>query len=565
MIKYWTVVFLLSFFSLHLSSQTPEFGNPVGFDIYLSGTFAELRSNHFHSGIDIRTQQTTGHPVYAIADGWVSRVKVRAYGFGHAIYLTHPSGYTSVYAHLEKFEEPIASVVRKRQYAKQSFNVDQYLSRNQYKVNKGDVIGYTGNTGSSGGPHLHFEIRDALSQKPTNVLQYNYRLRDEIFPLIQRIRLYPVGPDAFVDGKRNGKSFSLYQRGQGNTIDMNSTEVSGKLAFGVQTIDQLNGSVKRNGPYRVSMYADGDLFWEFKADRFSFAESRYMNAMIDYASYKSKKQRYYQSYQRPGNKLSMLAVKNRGLIELQSGETKTIRIEVADIAGNISDVSFKLKGVEAVRAQHKLKGVLMHHDQQNVFRNQDASITIPAGALYDTLDFRYTVESMPDDGYSQIHHFHNERTPLHKNAAIAVKVERLVHNGIKNKLLLARKDKDGDLHDHGGYWKNGMIVTTSRALGSYVVMADTVRPKVRPLNIANGAVLNAQDEIRFRITDDLSGVQYYRGEIDGKWVLFEYYPNQKLLRHQMQGDLQAGKHKLRLVVSDEKQNTTVYTTTFSIQ
>ncbi len=548
-----------------LSAQEADFRSPMGFDMLLSGTFAELRGNHFHSGIDIKTRGTIGHPIYAIADGWVSRVKVRAYGFGHALYITHPSGHTSVYAHLNRFAEPIADVVKKRQYSKESFNVDFYPERNKYPIKKGELIGYSGNSGSSGGPHLHFEIRDAISQKPTNALQYGYKVEDNIPPIMQRIRFYPVGENAAINGKKNAQSLYVFKSGRNILPNTSRVEVAGDIALGVQTYDKLTGAPNHNGPYRVTMFADSVKFWEFKADRFSFAETRYMNAMIDYASYERDRHKYYQSYLKPGNRLSMIAVKDKGLLTFEPGQTKIIRIEVEDLAGNLTFAQFPLRGVEKPAQKHELKGQLFHYNRSNYFTSEGVKLSVPAGAFYDTLDFTYEASEMPSWGYSRIHRLHNGFVAMQKHGTVSVKVDRLVHNGLKNKLMLVRIDHRGRKHDEGGHWNNGWISTKTRELGKYVVMADTVKPVVKPLNIYNGKTISSTESIDFRVTDDFSGVHYYRGEIDGKWVLFKYYPNRNRLVYEIDEHVTLGKHELVLVVADERGNTTVYKTEFNIR
>lgn len=565
MIKRLLVSMILFYMAISLSAQDTDFRSPFDFKMYLSGTFAELRGGHFHSGIDIKTKQTIGHPVYAIADGWVSRVKVRAYGFGHAIYITHPSGYTSVYAHLNRFAGDVADAVEKRQYAKESFYVDFYPSRSQFAVKKGDIIGYSGNSGSSGGPHLHFEIREAISQNITNVLKYGYHVDDNIPPIVQRLRFYPIGEGAAVNGSRNAQSLYVFKSGKNITPNTSRVKVSGDIAFGIQTIDKLNGAANSNGPYKVTMYADSIKFWEFVADKFSFAETRYLNAMIDYPSYSQFGHKYYMSYLKPGNRLSMLAVKDKGLVHFAPGQKRKIRIEVEDYAGNKSIVKFELIGEKAEAQAWTLKGKLFNYNSKNYFSEEGVKLSIPARALYDTLDFRYAFDDMPDDGYSKVHQLHKGTVPMHKYATVSLKVDRLVHNGLKKKLTIVRIDEKGRKHDEGGDWNNGWLSTKTRYFGDYVVMADTTDPVIKPINIYSGKTFKYGDEISFRITDDFTGIDYYRAEVDGKWMLFKYYPMKNRLIGKLDEKISKGSHNLRLVVADEKGNTAVYKTSFTIQ
>lgn len=560
------VYLLILFLSInYMKAQVYDFRSPFDFQMRLTGTFGELRSNHFHSGIDIKTKETVGHPVYAIADGWVSRVKVGAYGFGHALYLSHPNGYTSVYGHLQRFSGELAREVENRQYANESFTVQFYPSRDKYPVRKGDLIGYSGNSGSSDGPHLHFELRDRASQKPTNALNYGYEVADNIAPLIQRLRFYPVGKNATIDGQTNAQSMYVFKRGKNIKPKTSHIQVSGKIAFGVQTYDQLNGAPNHNGPYRVTMYADSIKFWEFKADQFSFSETRYLNAMIDYASYIKHKQRFYQSYLKPGNKLSMLEVKDKGLIEFKPGQTWHIKIEVVDLKGNESVLEFDLEGTDQKVVDNALKGRLLAYNEKNYFSQEGVKLSIPKGALYDTLDFRYAYKEMDNNTYSKEHHLHNEYTPLHKYSTLSVKVDRMVDNGLKEKLLLVRIDQRGQKHAEGGNWSNGWVSANIRNLGKYVIMADTTKPVIRPLNIYSGKTISRNESIDFRIKDKLSGIDTYRGEVDGEWVLFKYYPSKNRLVFQPGNRLDSGKHSLKLVVTDKKQNEAIYKADFTIQ
>ena len=564
--KQYLIFIAFLFMSMHfVKAQDSDFRSPFDFEMRLTGTFGELRGNHFHSGIDIKTRGSVGHPVYAIADGYVSRVKVRAYGFGHALYIAHPSGHTSVYGHLQRFTGELAGEVENRQYANESFTVEFYPSRDKYPVKKGELIGYSGNSGSSGGPHLHFEIRDGASQKPSNALKYGYDVADNIAPLIQRLRFYPVSKDASINGQKIAQSIYVFKRGQNIKPKTSHIKVSGQIAFGVQTYDQLNGAPNHNGPYRVTMYADSSKFWEFKADQFSFSETRYLNAMIDYASYKKHRQRFYQSYLKPGNKLSMIEGKDKGLIEFEPGQTRHIKIEVVDLKGNESVVEFDLKGEEPTISENELQGELFAYDKKNYFSKEGVKLNIPKGALYDTVDFRYSYEPMDRNTYSKVHHLHNEYTPLHKYSTLSVKVDRMVDNGLKSKLLLARIDRRGRKHDEGGNWSNGWVSTNIRNLGEYVILADTTKPRIRPLNIYSGKTINRNASIDFRITDDLSGIETYRGEVDGKWVLFQYYPSKNRLLYKLDEKLESGKHTLKLVVTDEKQNQATYKADFTIQ
>ena len=279
-------VFILSIFSCLLTAQEnhyPQnyFRSPMDIPIYLAGNFGELRTNHFHAGIDIKTQGVEGKKIYAAADGYVSRIKVQHGGYGKVVYIDHPNGYTTAYAHLKAFSTKIDSFAKKEQYKNQSFTFNWYPEPNQIPIKKGEVIALSGNTGRSGGPHLHYEIRETKSEHPLNVLLFGMQIKDNIKPIIRGIRIYPLDNQSTVNGQPKALYFKATNTPSGNTLNVVPV-VSKKIGFGIETLDKINGSGNRCGIYRIQLKIDGKIVFEQKMDKVPFNESRYLNAHTDY-------------------------------------------------------------------------------------------------------------------------------------------------------------------------------------------------------------------------------------------------------------------------------------------
>ena len=281
------LIFLCSVAHAQNSYPQDYFSNPLDIPLILSGTFAELRSNHFHSGLDIKTQNRTGFKVFAAADGYVSRIKISHFGYGKALYITHPNGYTSVYAHLENFNPEIEAYVKKQQYINESFELELFPKAEELKVLSKEMIAYTGNTGGSGGPHLHFEIRDSNS-RPMNPLLFGIEISDTKKPIVSSVFAYPLSKDAQINQSENRVKIRLIPQKDGSYNAENITAF-GKIGFGISTYDQQNGASNKNGIYKIDTYCNGKEKFKIAFEKFSFAETRYLNRFIDYEYFKNNK------------------------------------------------------------------------------------------------------------------------------------------------------------------------------------------------------------------------------------------------------------------------------------
>ena len=563
-------LFILIFLTLFLgfSSNGQEkypsdyFRPPLNITLKLSGTFGELRSDHFHAGIDIRTNEEEGYKIYAIADAYVSRIKVSPGGYGKALYLTHPNGYVSVYGHLQSYNISIDKFVKQKQYEKKSYAIDLYLSPNDLAFKKGEIIGYTGNSGSSGGPHLHFEIRDELSQKPINPLHFGFEVEDKNKPLINLLKIYPACPGN--EFQKTSKGKECYVKSAGGIYKLNGTDTitfSGQVYLGIHTYDPFNNGLNKNGVYSISMYIDSTLHYSHSVETFSFAESRYINSFIDYGEYKRNKRRVQKAYIQPNNKLSIYKdVLNKGLIQFTDTKTHLIEFVVSDIKGNTSLLRFYLKS-DAINCSNMTymeeDDIIFSFDKENIYKTDQIEFVIPEYALYDNLNFEYLVTPSTYESLSDVHHIHNKETPLHKYCEIAIKTKLLPPN-LSNKAFIAKIDKNKDPGYFGGKWKDGFIRSKTREFGNYCILVDTIKPKINPKNIANEKDISNQKNIKIQITDELSGIKSYRGSLNGKWILMEYDAKNDLLIYHFDDRLQKGTNEFELIITDNRNNITKY-------
>ena len=362
-----------------LYSQTesfPQYPNPVKIPVYLSATFAEIRTNAFHAGVDIRTQGVEGKEVFAVADGYVSRIGVSPFGYGKVLYITHDDGFTSVYAHLSKFNKKIGEFVKMKQYENKSFSQNILLEEDVFPIKRGDFLGFTGNSGGSGGPHLHYEIRYTDTQEPVNPIFFGLKIKDNIKPCIKGLAIYPL-ENSIV----NGSNSPLYTY----SLDNPSFEVGGDIAFGINVLDQADGSNNKNGPYSIELFADDKLIFCITSYKYSYSETRYVNSLIDYSYFVNNKERFIRTEIDEFNKLSVYDVKD-GIVTVNHGDTLKMKYVVKDYNNNVSILPFTLIGVESPEIE---QNNILTSSSYNIFDGKSCDINlngfeahIPKNAFY---------------------------------------------------------------------------------------------------------------------------------------------------------------------------------------
>ena len=550
---------LFCFLSVALMAQEafPKYGKPVDIPIYLSATFAELRPNHLHSGIDIKTQGVEGKPVYAVADGYVSRIGVSPYGYGYALYITHYDGYTSVYGHLQRFAPNIAKYVKSYQYRNKTFTSQIYPAKDKFPVKKGDLIAYSGNSGGSGGPHLHFEIRHTNSEKPVNPLYFGYKIADDVKPSIQGAAVYPVG-DATLEGKIKPMYFVVEgQNGKYCLKDHEYVHANGEIAVGVCTYDQVGTSTNKNGAYLYEVYFDDMLGFQVECDSFSFDEQRYVNSLLDYRHYKEKKKSYVRSEVDPFNKMSVIARKN-GTIEVEEGDTVAVKIKVTDYAGNASMLCFDLVGtapVELLRPKHGPDEYLVKADgSENATIELDGfSVKTTKGTFFRD-EWVKTGQRERKDCCSPVYRFGDEGLAVFKNVIVSITPDEEWADNPG--LFIASVDKDGKVSSLGGSMKDGRMVTETRTLGEYTIKVDSIQPKVSASNFKDGQSIKDLKSLRFKISDDMTGVDSYNIYLNDEWVLGIYDAKNNLLYYEFDEHLPVGNINVKVVVKDAVGNKT---------
>jgi len=549
---------------------TDYFGSPIDFPISLSGTFGELRNGHLHSGIDIRTQGVEGKPIKAIADGWVSRVVVSPTGYGKAIYIDHPNGYTSLYGHCQSFYQAIEKYVNTEQYRNESFAVDLKFTKNEFPVKKGQLIAKSGNSGSSGGPHIHFEIRDTKEKTTINPLFFGYKIKDYTRPQIKRLLIYPYGPNSSVNGKNifhevalAGWGLNLHPKPGQDTIN-----VCGKVYFGIEAFDRHNDSQMDNGVFSIKLMIDSVLMYSHKMEKFDFEESRQMLALVDYPYLIKNKKRIQRSIILPNNELPIYKnVKHRGIYRFDKSKIYQVKYVVGDIEGNESVLTFHIKGNnDGVSFIPKIPFItknetIMRWDSHNVFKREGILIEIPKKALFDTLHFKFSINKPQNGGFSPVYHIHDPYTPLLKSYKLAIKPTGF-DPALRNKLLIVKLDtKNEKPIPAGGKWDGRFLTTNVREFGSYTVLADTKPPTIKPANIQNGKNISGQGSIRITVTDDLAGIETFRATMNGKWILMDWDPKRNLLEYKIDEHTKKGKNTFRLSVVDTRGNEAVYEAT----
>jgi len=567
-------IFFASILFLNSLNNDPEnrsiFISPVKIPLALSANFGELRIDHFHSGLDIKTQGVTGKEVVASASGYIYRISVSPGGFGKAVYIRHPSGYSTVYAHLDRFIPEIEVYVRNYQYERESYLVSIFPGREKFPVEQGDLIAYSGNSGSSSGPHLHYEIRRSDSEIPMNPLIFEFGTGDDIAPVFERLAIYPVSKKTIINGRNSIRKLNV-AGGHGNYYipAENEIKISGAAGFGIKSYDLLNDSYNRCAVYSIELRIDSITRYKYKMDDFSFSESRYINSHIDYETYLRERTYFERTFVLPNNRLSAYSeIINKGIFDFNNGKKHKVEIEISDVHDNRSILTFNVTSQpqniipESDPADDGL--ITMPYNRTNRFRAENLTVTIPAGALYDTLQFRYKKEPGTPDMLSDLHQIHNKYTPVHRSFSLSIKPTS-IPEGKESKLLIIQLNDEFTRSALPGTISDGFVNTEAMSFGKFYVGIDTIAPVISPNGLLRGADLTSRREMRIRIFDDLSGIKSYEPKIDGKWALFEYDQKNNVLIYRFDsGRIEQGtKHSLTLTVTDNRDNQNVFNCEFT--
>lgn len=564
---------LLFFTFIHLASgqnpyPTDYFRSPMDTTISLAGNFGEIRPNHFHAGFDIRTGNREGLPVYAVADGYVSRIKISPYGYGKALYIVHPNGYTSVYGHLKGFTTAIDTYTKTIHYALQSFELDTTIQASVLPVKKGDRIGFSGNTGGSQGPHLHFEIRETATEMPVNPYCFGYKIADTVKPRITELVIYPLSKNSEVNGKKISEKIApVYRKGKYTYLPADTVTVKGEIGFGIECYDRETGSTNNNGVYSIELQSGGKRIYYHEMEKFSFENSRYVNAHIDYMEKQKHSRKIQKCFIAKNNKINIYKdVLNQGRIYFADDSIHWMKFIVKDFSDNTTELMLKVKSRSTDKELRPVIGVPLDHtlycDKDNFFNKEDIQILIPAEALYDDIEFKYDLDfkfSKPvsmKGTYSPLQKVMTDEVALQKAIKLSLKPTRLP-DSLQSKSCIVSIDAKGKRTYEGGYYNEGWVIAHPKTFGNFAVAVDTLAPKLRPaFKMTPGTIVNMSTTKKIGIiaTDNLSGIKKYRATIDGQWVLCEYEMKQDLLFYTFDEKVAPGIHTFCIEVSDDKKN-----------
>ena len=552
--------FIFLLFSTAIFAQLfPAKNYPKGYFIYpvdarigLAANFGELRSNHYHMGLDCRTNQVVNRPVKAAADGYIARISEAPFGFGRAIYINHPNGLTTVYGHMNSFYAPLEKYLTDEQYKKESWVVSLDLKPGQFPVKQGQVIGLSGSTGGSMGPHVHFEIRDTKTDKVLNALLFGLPLPDNVPPTIVRLYMYDRCVSTYSQTPKNlpikgtGANYAAIE----NVVPVNTDKVS----FGISANDKLSGSSNPNGIYSAVIYMDGKPLSGFLLDSISYDETRYLNAHIDYKT-KAAGGPYIQHLSRlPGYPQGVYKDFNGdGVIHLEDNLVHQIKIEVKDANGNTSNLNFKIKkGLIREKANADLKDIYkkleFHPGFVNVFEDNDLQVFLTPEALYDSVLFTHSKKELTGaDAYSGVHSVLSGLVPVQDFFTIKIKPDKIIPANLEDKILMKRTW--GGKTEVAKAKKEGEWYTSKfRTFGNFELIADDIPPVIGG-GFANNANLSAAKSIVFTPKDNSDEIINFRAELDGKWLRFTNDKGRNFIYH-FDENCPRGNHSLKITVED---------------
>jgi murein DD-endopeptidase MepM/ murein hydrolase activator NlpD len=557
--KFLLAILLAPLFVFSQDYPQETFQSPLGIPLDLSGSFGELRSNHFHSGLDFKTTGKEGLPVYATGDGYVSRIKISTFGYGKAIYITHPNGYTSVYGHLQKANGVIQDYIKKKHYQEKSYEIEMYLYPTELPVKKGDIIAYSGNTGGSGGPHLHFEFRDTKSEQIINPMHFGLKkiIVDERKPIIQGIVAYPIDSTT-VNNSQKPINISFSKQADGSYLGV-KVKANGKVAFGINAYDFCTNGYNKNGLYKVKAYLNGVLQYQYGFDSFAFDESRYINNFIDYERFHEMGQRVQKLFQMNEYPLSIVSGnKKDGIINVQPNSNYNYRVEVYDFHGNkvelIIPIEFANQEAKIEKTFQKTP-YYIKAKTESIFEKNNVSVYVPENAFYSNFYMNFDVNN-------DVVTLHDDSVPVHKNITLAFNNVAGLTEEQLSKTYIATLD-GYKLKYNNTYRKGNNFSIKTKTLGKFKLAQDITPPRIYNVNFIEGKTLTTQKTISVSVTDLHSDIDTYNGYLNGKWILMEYDYKTKKLTHNLEDAIYVeGRNDLKIVVTDNLQNSTTFESYF---
>ena len=551
--KSFLLLFLFSIL-FRLNSQEYNLNSPIDLPLNLSGTFGEFRSSHFHYGLDITTNKKSGYEVYSIESGSIIRIRVSTSGYGKAIYVDHLNGLTSVYAHLKEFSPKIQEYIKGQQYLRKSYNIQKFFNVGDLVIDKGELIGYSGNTGGSSGPHLHFEIRDTKSQNPLNPLSFEYKYEDNRRPIIRSLYVFDE-TDSFK--KDNPKQYPI-EKINDSIYKSKKVIYNNDIGIGVEVYDRQSGNnYNRNGIYEIRMYLDSILNFSYKMDNINISESIFRKVFYDYSLLKTRGVRVQKIYYPPNSKLSFLNHNTEtGIFDSNDSIKKEVQIEVIDWNNNKSYLKFQIEGSPSNIKENPISGIEIVPDQEYKIKRNNVEVDFRRNSFFNKVALNIESNNDTLKVGKDIH-------PLRKSYNIKIN-KKIEDSIVRRQSYIGLINKNGKISYLNTSKNKNSFSVNSSILGSYILSRDSIRPEVKPLNFSLNKDVSKQKTIRLRIYDNISGIKSYEVLINNKWALFEYEPKSNLIFHTIKdGIIKNGENSINIKVIDgvgneTKMNSKVY-------
>jgi murein DD-endopeptidase MepM/ murein hydrolase activator NlpD len=561
----FTALLIFCFFCLSSNAQIFSKKNypqdffiwPVGAQIGIVANFGELRPNHYHMGLDCRTDHRENAPIYAAADGYIAKVKIEPYGFGRCIYINHANGLTTVYAHLNAFEPALERYITNEQYKLQSWKVFLDIPANMFEVSQGDYIANSGNTGGSQGPHLHFEIRDTKSDKCLNQLMFGLPVPDNITPNIMRLAVYDRTKSTYDQSPK----FYPIKKVNGSYVVVGGkiTAASNKVSFALSMQDKTNLPGGANGVYGAAVYDNDDQISRFELDSISYAETRYFNAHVDFKLKAIGGPWVQHLSPLPGYENFVYTTdKNKGIVILNDSDIHQIKIIVSDANGNKSNLIFDLIPPSNMAVRTTINATQKFVPQSiNIFENNKVKFYMPENALYDTVNFVYN--EMPSADGKSIYQLHNANTPVQTMYPVSIRENFAIEDTGK----IVMKRFSGSKQDFAkAIYKKGWYTASFREFGNFQLMVDRTPPNIVPIGFRDGMNVAKQSRIMFNIKDNSEDIVNFTALLDGKWLRFSNDKGVNFI-YKFDEHCEPGEHELKVSATDQVGNTTEKIFTFT--
>ena len=555
---FYFLLFVISFCNAQIPYPQNYFSSPLDITLVLSGTFAELRSNHFHSGLDIKTNGKEGFKTYASAEGYVSRIKISRYGYGKALYITHPNGYTTVYAHLQKFSPSIEAYVKQQQYKKETFELELFPKAETLKVVAKEVIAYTGNTGGSGGPHLHFEIRDK-QERPMNPMLFGLDIKDTTKPEVYELFGYPLSEGSHINGVNSRVKIRLIKLADG-TYKTEQITAFGKIGFGIISTDRQDYASNKNGVSLIETTFNGAKSLEVDFKRFSFSETKHLNRYIDYGYFYETKKRIQKLFIDTNNPLKLLKNhQNQGIVPIEDNTNSVYKISVSDYKGNQSKLNIPIIGLQKELPKARIKTQVL----QNIIASEETLLEKGLVKVQIYKDSFYEDVAIGFDVTNDTLKLHKANIPLKKSMNINFDISQYKATDKEN-LFIGSVSRYGNKLYYTSTKRRGDVLTArTKYLGDYTLGIDTENPKIKAINFKNNSWMSKYRYLKVKISDGITGIKNYRATLNDRWILMEYDTKTETLTHDFNdGVVTDTKNNLKIIVTDNVGSSSTFESIF---